>query len=129
MPDADATIRLDQGGVNARILAKEAKVDFRRVESGSRKIATTLRSPEVKRLFARYFNTMQLNAYLVSVIARAKLPHSIVEKIEVTLKAQLENAHKEVDAALDAAELLCNAHGITRIASYDTEALALDARV
>ena len=28
MADGDATIRLDQGGINARILAQEAKVDF-----------------------------------------------------------------------------------------------------
>ncbi len=86
MADGDATIRLDQGGVNARILAKEAKVDFRRVESASRKIQTTFRSPEVKRLFARYFNSMQLNMYLTSVIARAKLPHTVIEKVESTLK-------------------------------------------
>ena len=59
--DGDATIRLDQGGINARILAKQAKVDFRRVESASRKIQTTFYSPEVKRLFVRYFNSMQLN--------------------------------------------------------------------
>ena len=35
MADGDATIRL---GINARLLANEAKVDFRRVESASRKI-------------------------------------------------------------------------------------------
>jgi len=75
MADGDATIRLDQGGINARILAKEAKVDFRRVESASRKIQATFYSPEVKRLFVRYLNSMQLNTYLISVIARSKLPH------------------------------------------------------
>ena len=50
MADGDATIRLDRGGVNARILAKEVKVDFRRVEAASRKIPTTLYGPEAKRL-------------------------------------------------------------------------------
>ena len=34
MPDIEI-VKLDQGGVNARILAKEAKVDFRRVEAAS----------------------------------------------------------------------------------------------
>src|SRR5207237_10777973 len=90
MADGDATIRLDQGGINARILAKEAKVDFRRVESASRKIQTTFHSPEVKRLFVRYFNGAQLNSYLISVIARTKLQHAAVEKVEYTLKTQLE---------------------------------------
>ena len=42
MPDHDAIIRLDQRGINARILAQEAKADFRRVESASRKIQTTI---------------------------------------------------------------------------------------
>ena len=79
MADGDATIRLDQGGINARILAKEAKVDFRRVESASRKIQATFHSPEVKRLFVRYLNSMQLNTYLISVIARTKLPHVVIE--------------------------------------------------
>ena len=78
MADGDATIRLDQGGINARLLANEAKVDFRRVESASRKIQATFHSPEVKRLFVRYLNSMQLNMYLISVIGRTKLPHSLI---------------------------------------------------
>lgn len=125
----DATIRLDQGGVNARILAKEAKVDFRRVESASRKIATTFCSPEVKRLFVRYFNSMQLNMYLISVTARTKLPHAMVEQIEGALKAQLEKLHAELNEAIDGAEALCKTHGITRLATYDTEPLALEVKV
>ncbi|GIK83186.1 MAG: hypothetical protein BroJett024_42910 [Alphaproteobacteria bacterium] len=129
MADGDATIRLDQGDVNARILAKEAKVDFRRVESASRKIPTTFRSPEVKRLFARCFNSMQLNMYITSVIARTRLPHVVIEKIEATLKAQLEYMHAELNASFDAAEVLCKTHGITRVATYDTEPLAIEVRV
>ena len=129
MADGDATIRLDQGGINARILAKEAKVDFRRVESASRKIQTMFCSPEVKRLFVRYFNSMQLNAYLISVIARTTLPHAVIEKVEGALKAQLEKLHAEVNEAIDSAEALCKTHGITRLATYDTEPLALEVKV
>jgi len=129
MADDDATIRLDQGGINARILAKEAKVDFRRVESASRKIQTTFYSPEVKRLFVRYLNSMQLNIYLISVIARTKLPHVVIEKVEGALKAQLEKLHAEVNEAIDSAEALCKIHGITRLATYDTEPLAIEVKV
>ena len=129
MADSDATIRLDQGGINARILAKEAKVDFRRVESASRKIQATFSSPEVKRLFVRYFNSMQLNTYLISVIARTKLPHVIIEKVEAALKAQLERVHTVVNEAIDSAEALCKIHGITRLATYDTEPLAIEVKV
>jgi len=129
MADGDATIRLDQGGINARILAKQAKVDFRRVESASRKIQTTFYSPEVKRLFVRYLNSMQLNIYLISVIARTKLPHVVVEKVEGSLKDQLEKLHADVNAAIDSAEALCKTHGITRLATYDTEPLAIEVKV
>jgi len=125
----DATIRLDQGGVNARILAKEAKVDFRRVESASRKIATTFCSPEVKRLFVRYFNSMQLNIYFISVMGRTKLPHVVIEHIEQAVMAQLEKLHAELNEAIDGAEALCKTHGITRLATYDTEPLALEVKV
>ena len=129
MADGDATIRLDQGGINARILAKEAKADFRRVEAASRKIQTTLCSPEVKRQFVRHFNRMQLNMYLISVIARTKLPHAVIEEVEAALKAQLEKLHAEINEAIDGAEALCKVHGITRLATYDTEPLAIEAKV
>src|SRR6266496_5959443 len=129
MADGDATIRLDQGGINARILAKEAKVDFRRVESASRKIQVTFCSPEVKRLFVRYLNSMQLNTYLISVIARTKLPHVVIEQVEGALRQRLEKLHTEVNEAIDSAETLCKAHGITRLATYDTEPLTIEVRV
>ena len=129
MAEGDANIRLDQGGINARILAKEAKVDFRRVESASRKIQTTFSSPEIKRLFVRYFNSAQLNSYLISVIARAKLPHAAIEKVESTLKTQLEKLHAEVKETIDGAEAMCKVHGITRLAAYDTESLTIEVKV
>ena len=129
MADGDVTIRLDEGGINARILAKEAKADFRRVEAASRKIPTTLCSPEVKRQFVRHFNRMQLNMYLISVIARTKLPHAVIEEVEAALKAQLEKLHAETNEAIDSAEALCKVHGITRLATYDTEPLAIEAKV
>ena len=129
MADGDATIRLDQGGINARLLANEEKVDFRRVESASRKIQTTFHSPEVKRLFVRYLNSMQLNIYLISVIARTKLPHGVIEKVEGALKEQLERHHAEVNEAIDSAETLCKTHGITRLATYDTEPLVIEVKV
>jgi hypothetical protein len=72
---------------------------------------------------------MQLNMYLISVIGRTKLPHSLIEQVEGALKAKLENLHAEVNEAIDAAEALCKIHGITRLATYDTEPLAIEAKV
>ena len=42
-------VKIDEGGVNARILAKETKADFRRVEAASLKIPTRFTSAEGKR--------------------------------------------------------------------------------
>jgi hypothetical protein len=78
------------GGVNARILAKEAKADFRRVEAASLKMPTRFTSAEGKRFFARLFNTLQLNTHFISVIARTRLDHEDVAKIEEAIRAQMD---------------------------------------
>ena len=122
-------IKLDRGRVNARILRKEAKADFRRIESASRKIPTKLCSPELKRLYFRCFATLQLNVHYISVIARTKLPHEVVEQVEGALKAQLEKLTAEVDEAIRGAELLCQSNGIMSLATYDTTPLAMDVPV
>ena len=75
-------VKVDQGGANARILAREAKVDFRRVEAASLKIATRFSSAEGKRMFVRMFNTLQLNMHFSSVIARTRLDHDDIGRIE-----------------------------------------------
>ena len=72
-------VKVDQGGANARILAREAKVDFRRVEAASLKIATRFSSAEGKRMFVRMFNTLQLNMHFISVIARTRLDHDVAQ--------------------------------------------------
>ena len=84
------SVKVDQGGVNARILAKEAKADFRRVEAASIKMPTRFTSAEGKRFFARLFNTLQLNTHFISVIARTRLDHEDVAKIEDSIRAKIE---------------------------------------
>lgn len=65
-------VKIDEGSVNARILAREAKADFRRVEAASIKVVARLASAEGKRLFVRFFSTLQLNAHFISVLAHAR---------------------------------------------------------
>ncbi|WP_157691694.1 AcaB family transcriptional regulator [Noviherbaspirillum autotrophicum] len=125
----DAMIKWDQSGINARILAKEVKADFRRVEAASRKIPTAFYSPEAKRLFVRCFNSLQLNAHFISVIARTRLPHAAVETVEAQLQQHLDRLAAELDKAIQGAEALCIAHGITSLASYDTAPLAIEVKV
>ena len=122
-------VKVDQGGVNARILAKEAKADFRRVEAASLKIPTRFTSAEGKRFFARLFNTLQLNTHFISVIARTRLDHADVAKIEDTIRAQVDAVTANLNEAIDGAEALFKAHGITSSATYDTVPLDVDVHV
>lgn len=122
-------VKVDQGGVNARILAREAKADFRRVEAASLKIPTQFTSAEGKRYFARLFNTLQLNMHFISVIARTRLDHDDVAKIEETIRVQIDTVADNLNKAIDDAEALFKAHGITGTATYDTVPLVLDVHV
>jgi hypothetical protein len=122
-------VRIDEGGANARILAKETKADFRRVEAASLKMRARFTSAEGKRFFVRLFNTQQLNAHFISVIARTKLDHDDVGKVEVTIRGHMETVTEKLNQAIDAAEVLFKAHGITSVATYDTVPLDIEVGV
>jgi len=128
MADIDF-VKHDQGGVNARILAKETKADFRRVEAASLKIKASFASAEGKRLFIRYFNTFQLGIHFISVISRTRLNHDDVTKVEALIRAQMDKVAEELNQAIDGAEALFKANGITSAATYDTVALELEVGV
>lgn len=113
-------VKVDQGGVNARILAKETKADFRRVEAASLKMPTRFTSAEGKRFFVRLFNTQQLNAHFISVIARTRLEADDIAQVEAAIRAQTEAVTEKLNLAIDGAEALFKAHGITSTATYDT---------
>lgn len=119
-------VRMDEGAVNARILAKEVKVDFRRIEAASVKMMTRLTSAEAKRQFVRYFSTLQLNAHFVSVIARTRLQPEDIARVEALLREQLAAVADELNKGIDGAEALFKAHGITHVATYDTLPLELE---
>jgi hypothetical protein len=122
-------VRVDQGGVNERILAREAKVDYRRVEAASVKMPACFTSAEGKRLFVRMFATLQLNAHFISVIARTRLDPEDVARVESALRERLDAVSAALDSAIDGAEALFKAHGITRVATYDTRALEIEVGV
>lgn len=128
MDDIDF-VKHDQGGVNARIFAKEAKADFRRVEAASLKIKACFASAEGKRLFIRYFNTFQLAIHFISVISRTRLNHDDVSKVEGLVRAQMDKVSEELNQAIDGAEALFQANGITSAATYDTVPMELDVGV
>ena len=122
-------VRVDQGGVNERILAREAKVDYRRIEAASLKMPACFTSAEGKRLFVRMFATLQLNAHFVSVIARTRLDGEDIARVESALRERIDAVSAALDKAIDGAEALFKVHGITRVATYDTQALQVEVGV
>ncbi len=75
-------VKMDEGGVNTRILAKKTKADFRRIEAASLKMRVCFASAEGKCFFVRLFSTLQLNTHFISVIARTRLDYEDVAKAE-----------------------------------------------
>lgn len=122
-------VKVDQGGVNARILARETKADFRRVEAASLKMPTRFTSAEGKRFFVRLFNTQQLNAHFISVIARTRLDAEDIAQVEAGIRAQMDAVNEKLNQAIDGAEALFKAHGITSAATYDTVPLDVEVGV
>jgi len=120
---------MDHGDVNRRILARQSSADYRRVEQASIKQRTNLHSPEAKRLFARFFHSLQLNAHFVCDLARIHLPVDDVERVEETLRKRLEKLLADLNAAIDGATALNVANGITATATYDTVPLELEVGV
>src|SRR5690606_25088256 len=112
-----------------RILAKESAGDYRRVEQASVKQRTRFESPEAKRLYARYFHSLQLNAHFISEIARIRLETEQVEKVEQMMRSRLERLAQEIDGAIDGAALLLEREGVTTTATYDAQALDLEVGV
>jgi hypothetical protein len=118
---------LDRGEANRRILGKdEHRADFRRVEAASLKRRTHLASAEGKRIFARCFYSFQASIYFVSALGRTKLPHEYVEQIEQAVRNKLEDSTKEINQAIDGAELLFKNHNIETAATYDTVAMEVE---
>jgi hypothetical protein len=99
------------------------------VESASRKIPVSVYSPEGKRLLVRHLNFMQLSMHFISVIARISLPNDVIENIEADIITLMEEVAAKVDKAIAEAEKACQAHGITKLATYDIEPLSLEMRI
>lgn len=122
-------VKMDEGGVNARILAKETKADFRRIEAASLKMRARFTSAEGKRFFVRLFSTLQLNTHFISVIARTRLDHEDVAKVEAAIRTQMDAVNENLNKAIDGAEALFKSHGVTSVATYDTVPLEVDVGV
>lgn len=122
-------IRVDAAAANMRILAQETKTDFRRIEAASVKVMTHFMSADGKRHFVRYFHTLQLNVHFISVVARTKLRADAIMHVETLLREQLVAAAEQLNEAIDGAEALLKANGITHVATYNTLPLQIEVGV
>ena len=101
---------------------------FRAAKSAaSLRLPARFTSAEGKRLFVRLFNTLQLNAHFISVIARTRLDHDDIAKVETAIRTQIEAVTENLNKAFDGAEALFKANGIGGAATYDT--VPLDVQV
>jgi hypothetical protein len=122
-------LRIDRGSVNARILARSSRADFRRVEAASLKIEVIFTSAEAKRYYLRFFHTMQLNAHFISLIARTRLDEKEISAVETVIRKRLDAAAEAITECIDGADALFAAHAISRAASYDTVPLKAEVMV
>ncbi|MCG2583905.1 DUF1845 domain-containing protein [Massilia sp. TS11] len=127
--DMQQFVRIDQGEINARLLARIASEDLAKVESASRKVPVSLCSPEVKRLFLRNYNSMQRQMHFISVVSRYSLPGAEVDEVERKVTILLERNIRLANAAIVRSKGKCERNGITSLASYDAQPLEVEARV
>ena len=127
--NAPANVKFDNGAANTRILGRELVADYRRVEQGSIKTHVRFSSPEAKRLYARFFHSLQLNAHFCSDIARTRLPQEAVEAVEQQIRNSLDNVKSELARGIQQADLLFQRNGIQGSATYDTVPLEMDVGV
>jgi hypothetical protein len=123
-------IEPDEHGTNNKVGAKKPGKDhFARIECAQMRKAIVLSSPHMQRLYRRYFESMELQTHFVSVIARTRLPHRVVDKVERNLRRRLQKRKVEIDQMIDHVQAAMNANGISTIAPSDGEPLHFEARV
>lgn len=122
-------VRTDQGEANKRILAKETPTDFRRVEAAAITRRTSLHSAEAKRLFARYFYTLQARVYYISTIGRTRKSHGDIEALEAQIKEAISAASKSIDRIMDAVEKRLKEASIDTVAAFTTVPMEEDVAI
>lgn len=124
-----AMVRTDHGEANRRILAKETPADFRRVEAAAITRRTSLHSAEGKRLFVRFFYTLQSRVYYISTIGRTRKSHYEIEALEAQIKEAISQANKSIDRYMGAVEQRLKEASIDTFASFTTVPMEEDVAI
>jgi hypothetical protein len=120
----------DDGRINERILANLRKKDWlQKLESAYLVYPTDLHSPEIKRLYLRFFDVTSLNVHFIQVYCRTKLPHEMVVQAERFLESAILKAVTELDGDIIRAQQLLDGNGIRNLANYLAKPLRVDVRV
>jgi hypothetical protein len=122
-------VRTDHGEANRRILAKEPPTDFRRVEAAAITRRTSLHSAEGKRLFVRYFYTLQSRVYYISTIGRTRRSHQEIEALEGRIKEAIAQASSSIDKYMDAVEQRLKDASIDTVAGFTTAPMEEDVAI
>lgn len=122
----------DSGQINEKILSKLQGVNaLRKLESAYRDYPTTFCSPDMKRLFLRFFDVTTVNVHYIEVVVRMKptLGPEVAEKCEAHLEERLTGLLAEVDQELDGAAALMQSNGLTKEAKFLAQPLLFEVRV
>lgn len=121
----------DRGNINQRILARMKRRDaLRKLESAYREYPSTFYTPEIKRLFIRFYDITTLNVHYIEVIVRLREGgNNVAEKCEELLTSEIRRLLDDVDKSLDAAGALMQANGLTKEAEFLADSLTFNARV
>lgn len=114
---------------NARMLAKIAKSRLTRYEGSHIPFDVVLRSPEIKRVFARSFNSFQANMFIMLAQARQQFPKEVVDNVEQGIRKSISQCMEQAKREIAAAEKLCEKNGVVRSVEYADEPIVVSAHV
>jgi hypothetical protein len=122
-------IECDPDDFNARMLAKIEKSRLTRYEGSHIPFEVVLRSPEIKRVFARSFNSFQANMFIMLAQARQQFPKEVVDSVEQDIRKRIDQCMDQAKLEIAAAEKLCEDNGVMRRVDYADEPIVVRAQV
>jgi hypothetical protein len=122
-------IECDPDDFNARMLAKIAKSRLTRYEGSHIPFDVVLRSPEIKRVFARSFNSFQANMFIMLAQARQQFPKEVLDNVEQDIRKSISQCMEQAKREIAAAEKLCEKNGVVQSVEYADEPIVVSAHV
>jgi hypothetical protein len=122
-------IECDPDDFNARMLAKIAKSRLTRYEGSHIPFDVVLRSSEIKRVFARSFNSFQANMFIMLAQARQQFPKEVLDSVEQDIRDRIAQCMGQAEREIAAAEKPCEKNGVARSVEYADEPIVVSAHV